>query len=172
MHFTQTYLLLLLTLNCLTSIQEPSIINLSNTALDMAISEDGSMIVIAYGATKDAEVFTKASDGFIFNESLPSSSGANNVAISASNSILLKIGIGNVNYYTRGGGGNYQSTQSSATSNAVLDTQICSTEEFMASSLGNNTFLLKKRDGGIFSDNMTESCSSGYPTKIGFSQDC
>ena len=78
MDFIRTSILLMLVVNCFTAFEGPTIINLTHTPYKMAMSDDGSIIMMTYSTLKDAEVFVKAIDGFVLGESLPSSIGAQN----------------------------------------------------------------------------------------------
>ena len=78
MDFIRTSILLMLVASCFTAFEGPTIINLTHPPYKMAMSDDGSIIVMTYSTLKDAEVFVKAIDGFVLGESLPSSIGAQN----------------------------------------------------------------------------------------------
>ena len=76
--------------------------------VDMVMSQNGSIIVITYGNAKDAEVYVKDETGFTYNQSLPSSLGAESATIGA-NSIVLNTGTTDIRYYAMVAG-NYQVT--------------------------------------------------------------
>ena len=136
------------------------------------MSPDGSIIVITYWFIADAEVFMKASDGFMLYQSLPSSSGAIGVIIGALNSIILNLGGGNIKCYTKGTNDNYQVTQILAVSSTMIDIQICSSEEYIALSYSLSDIDLYRKNGGSYSLHSTQGCPSGFPTSATFSQDC
>ena len=172
MCITRTSLLMILLIYCLAFIDGPKVLSLSSSPLNMAMSDDGSIIVTTYGNAKDAEVFEKAIDGFVFSQSLPSSTGAEYVAISASNSIVLNVGAGSVKYYIRGASGNYEVGQTLLPPSTILDVSICANEEYIAAAVDSNYLKLYQKSSGTFSFHSVSSCSSGYPLKVAFSHDC
>ena len=135
------------------------------------MSDDGSIVVVVYWTYRDAEVYAKDNAGFGFSQILPSSFGAKDGVISTNNSIFFRLSTNVINYYVRGINGHYKLAQT-LPSSGINDVRVCASEEFLAACGDTNYLNLYQKNNGIFSLYSTESCSSGYPKKIAFSQDC
>ena len=106
-------------------------------------------------------MFIKNSEEFAFYQSLPSSTEAEHVAISANHSIVLNVGNGSIIYYARAVNGSYNVVQMINLTPAIEDVQICANENYMAVSNDNNYVNLYKKNSGTFSFLFSESCSAG-----------
>ena len=137
MHSDRISLLLLLLVGSLAGIQDPIIIPLAAMPYRMAVSEDGSMIVVTYSIAKDADVLIKTDNGFLHSQTLPTSFAALDVAITADNSILLNIDYFTIIFYAKGAGGLYE-MDSTISKNGITDVQVCPNGEFVAISWGSN----------------------------------
>ena len=107
----QSHHLLVLALTlclCFSLIEGPKVVSLGQQPFEMAMSGDGSMVVVTYQFVKEVEVYTKTNDTFVYDQSLPDTLESFNVAISASNDIIIDQGKYTMKYFRKDPNGHYQ----------------------------------------------------------------
>ena len=146
----QSHHLLVLALTlclCFSLIEGPKVVSLGQQPFEMTMSGDGSMVVVTYQFVKEVEVYTKTNDTFVYDQSLPDTLESFNVAISASNDIIIDQGKYTMKYFRKDPNGHYQLMQMLLYGSQIQDIEICTTGLFVVFSTLNGIYLHRKISG-------------------------
>ena len=162
----------LLLFSSMSAYQNPQKKVLGTVASGMALSEDGSTIVVTYVFRKKADILIQTKKGFIFEQSLVGTVQSFGVVMGSSKSVVINQGKHYLKCFKPDEDGLYQLDQTIFSPDRIEDMALCPAEQYLAFATRSNEQHLHQNNANVFSHLKTYNCPSGYASFITFSQDC